>query len=50
MNIKNRSVQMNYSKRCLFLIIVFWLFAVCFLRLPDEQLFCTSTARGVYIS
>ena len=36
MNIKNRRVQMNNSKRCLFFIIVFWLVAVCFLRLADE--------------
>ena len=40
---------MNNSKRCLFFIIVFWLFAVCFLRFADEQLFRTSTARDVYI-
>ena len=49
MNIKNLSVQMNNSKSCLFFIIVFWLFAVCFLRLADELLFYTSIARGVYI-
>ena len=49
MNIKNRSVQMNNSKRCLFFIIGFWLFAVCFLRLADELLFYKSTARSVYI-
>ena len=36
MNIENRSVQMNNSKRCLFFIIVFWLFPVCFLRFADE--------------
>ena len=49
MNIKNRSVQMNNSERWLFFIIVFWLFAVCFLRLADELLFYTPTARSVYI-